>query len=181
MSQWKIHDNVNFYFITNTIVEWIPVFVEPKYFLIITDSLNYCIENKGLFLHAYVIMPNHMHMIASCAYGSSRNISGVMRDFKRFTSRSISRNLKEDFKKIYLKIFEEVAHRDSLGNDFKVWQKGFHPIAIDTDKFCRQKIDYIHINPVRKGYVLEPEHWYYSSARNYAGLKNVPIQVDLLF
>jgi len=180
MSHWKIYNDIDYYFVTNTIIEWLPIFIDQKYFSIIADSLNYCIENKGLYIHAYVIMLNHMHMIISCD-GSSRNISGIMRDFKRFTSRSISRNLKNDIRTFYLKVFEDTSHRDSPRQDFKVWQQGYHPIAIETEKFCRQKIKYIHLNPVKKGYVLEPEHWYYSSARNYAGSDEAPIKVELLF
>jgi REP element-mobilizing transposase RayT len=66
-----------------------------------------------------------------------------------------------------LSIFREAAIGDGRGNDFKVWQTGFHPIAIVNERFFRQKLDYLHDNPVRKGYVERAEHWQYSSARNY--------------
>ena len=66
-----------------------------------------------------------------------------------------------------LSFFREAAESDGRGNEYKVWQDGYHPIVLETEKFFCQKLDYMHKNPVRKGYVEWPEHWLYSSARNY--------------
>ncbi|MCX7545001.1 hypothetical protein [Marinicella gelatinilytica] len=44
-----------------------------------------------------------------------------------------------------------------------------HPQLIETETVLKQKIAYIHQNPVKRGYVDKAEHWSYSSARNYAG------------
>jgi putative transposase len=66
-----------------------------------------------------------------------------------------------------LEIFHKAALNEGRGNRYKVWQEGFHPIAVDSGDFFRQKLDYLHENPVRKGFVEKPEHWRYSSARNY--------------
>jgi putative transposase len=49
-----------------------------------------------------------------------------------------------------------------------VWQEGSHPQEIYDEKMLIQKIEYIHNNPVDRGYVDDPEHWRYSSAINYA-------------
>ena len=54
-------------------------------------------------------------------------------------------------------------------SDYQVWEEGNHPQLIETESVMRQKLDYIHQNPVKRGYVDRPEHWRYSSARNYAG------------
>ena len=51
--------------------------------------------------------------------------------------------------------------------------EGVHPECIQGDEMMRQKIAYIHNNPVTRGYVDEPEHWRYSSARNYAGIEGL--------
>ena len=53
---------------------------------------------------------------------------------------------------------------------YQLWQEGSHPKLIQGEEMMRQKIEYIHYNPVRRGYVDLPIHWRYSSARNYAGL-----------
>ncbi len=55
--------------------------------------------------------------------------------------------------------------------DYKVWQDGYHGIACDFSGILLQKLEYIHNNPVRAGIVVEPEHYVYSSAANYAGKK----------
>ena len=53
------------------------------------------------------------------------------------------------------------------------WQEGVHPEWVQNEDMLRQKVEYIHNNPVKRGYVDEAEHWRYSSARNYAGLKGL--------
>ena len=50
---------------------------------------------------------------------------------------------------------------------YQVWQEGFHPELIQSDDMLVQKIEYIHYNLVKRGYVDEAEHWRYSSARNF--------------
>jgi len=62
-------------------------------------------------------------------------------------------------------------------SDYQAWEEGSHPQLIETDAVMRQKLDYIHQNPVKRGYVDLPEHWRYSSARNYAGLAGL-IEVE---
>ena len=52
----------------------------------------------------------------------------------------------------------------------EVWEEGSHPKQIDSDEMMLQKLEYTHNNPVKRGYVDEPVHWRYSSARNYAGM-----------
>ena len=64
--------------------------------------------------------------------------------------------------------FYKKAHKNERAYQF--WQEGVHPELIQNDAMMRQKIEYIHQNPVERGYVDRPEHWRYSSARNYLGL-----------
>lgn len=64
-----------------------------------------------------------------------------------------------------------------LDQNYKVWQDGFHPIGLQSEYFYQQKLNYIHENPVRKKYVRKPEHWFYSSARNY----DVAMPIDELY
>ena len=66
-----------------------------------------------------------------------------------------------------LAFYKKAHKRDS---DYQFWQEGVHPESIQDDEMMRQKIAHIHNNPVSRGYVDEPEHWRYSSARNYAGI-----------
>jgi putative transposase len=179
MSQWKILPGVNLYYVTTTIVEWQYVFTGFRYFDVILDSLKFCVASKGLHLHAYVIMPNHAHYILSTDEGKS--LPGIMRDFNTHSSREITRLLEADSRLQLLKVFADAARQDQRGNKYKVWQEGYHPIALGTPDFTAQKLTYLHNNPVRKGYVDLPEQWRYSSARNYVLGDDSLIKVESLF
>jgi REP element-mobilizing transposase RayT len=90
-----------------------------------------------------------------------------MRDFGTYTSRHLTDLLGQAGRFDILESFQSAAKADGRGNEYKVWQDGFHPIAIESEHFFVQKLNYLHENPVRKGYVDRPEQWHYSSARNY--------------
>src|SRR4030066_113510 len=77
-SRYKIAELESPHFITCTIVGWLPVFTRQKYLDVITASLSFCRQQKGLCLHAYVILDNHLHLMVS-----ADNLSQVIRDFKR--------------------------------------------------------------------------------------------------
>jgi len=161
---WSFQRSPDLYFCTDVIVGWQYVFTSLEFFQTITESLKYCQAQKGLQLHAYVIMPNHLHTIISAL---QNNPSDIMRDFKRYTSQQISDLLAQVSNHRLLHYFSSVARREGRGNTFKIWESGSHPVLIDNGDFLDQKLQYIHDNPVRKGYVEKPEHWKYSSARNY--------------
>ncbi len=167
MSHWKIIEEheTSFYFLTATIVDWTPIFLSEKYFDIIIQSLKYCKKEKELRLVGYVIMPNHIHLIA--AGTQLHPLSDIMRDFKQFTSRKIIEELKNDTRVNELSIFQSAANLDNRGNTHKVWIEGNHPVLVEEGFMFKEKLLYIHNNPVRKGFVQLPEHWMYSSARNY--------------
>ncbi|WFE69488.1 hypothetical protein P8S54_04095 [Thiomicrospira sp. R3] len=57
-----------------------------------------------------------------------------------------------------------------VDREFQFWQEGYHPEWIQNDEMMRQKMGYIHLNPVKRGYVDLAEHWRYSSARDFVGL-----------
>ena len=76
-------DNDYIYFITSTVIEWIPLFLSHRYFNVLIDAFTYCRMHKGLRVHAYVIMPHHFHMIASSEPRTA--LPGIIRDLKRYT------------------------------------------------------------------------------------------------
>ncbi|MFQ5419845.1 MAG: hypothetical protein ACE5EY_05730 [Anaerolineae bacterium] len=75
MEVFKIYEGTAIYFLTFTIVQWLPVFVSEEPCLIITDSLNYCHHHKGLRINAFVIMPTHLHLIVFDAEFRSRTFA----------------------------------------------------------------------------------------------------------
>ena len=62
---------------------------------------------------------------------------------------------------------------DSKIKNFKFWQEGNHIETINTYEFYREKLNYIHMNPVKQEIVESPEQYLYSSARNYYGEKGL--------
>jgi putative transposase len=174
-TSYRVYQDCDYYFVTCTITDWCEIFWSDKYCTIIISSLQYCRKVKGLYLYYYVIMPDHIHMIIS---SESYNISAILRDFKRYTSKKISSLLKEDRSFEILSRFSKAANRTIDNNRYRVWQEGFHPKAIVSEPMLNQKIEYIHLNPVKKRFVKEPEDWKYSSARNIYLKDNSIIELD---
>ena len=90
---YKIEEQDKLYFITMQVVEWIDVFTRENYRKIIVENLEYCIKNKGLEIYAWVIMSNHIHLLLK---SSTDNISGIIRDFKSYTSKVILEEIKSE-------------------------------------------------------------------------------------
>ena len=174
-SRYKIVEPDGLYFLTCTIVDWIPVFQSHPYFDIITNSLTFCRANKGMRLYAYVIMENHLHLIAGAP-----DPSGVIRAFKGFTAREIVAMAESTGRSGLLNEFMKHKKRYKENSQFQIWQEGAHPQIIRDDDTLNQKIEYIHNNPVRRGYVDAPEHWRYSSARNYYSNDHSVMEIDAL-
>jgi putative transposase len=164
-NRYNFIENNNPHFVTCTVLHWIPVFTRPETVSILLDSLRYLMSN-GLKVYGYVILENHMHLIVQ-----SDHLSIDIRRFKSFTAKEIIRLLKEAKVTMILDqlAFYKKAHKTNRGYQF--WDEGVHPIWIQNEAMLRQKIEYIHNNPVVRGYVDKPEHWRYSSARNYLGME----------
>ena len=155
------------YFVTWTVVKWLPLFDHAPYRKIVLDALNYLRTNKNTQLNAFVVMPTHLHAILWPELGVS--LSDVTRDFKRFTSRELSREANQQRATEFIEVFKK-ARNENRAQDvsiYQVWQEESHPEAIFTEKFARQKMDYIHMNPVRAGLVEVATDWSYSSAKAY--------------
>ncbi len=169
--QFIVPDGV--YFITTTVVHWMPIFVNDVYCQIIIDSLKYCQKHKDLHLYAYVILENHIHLIVS-----GLRLSRIIQDFKKYTAHAIIQQLKNDNKTELLESLAIYKQKHKVRSEHQVWQEGYHPELIIDDVMFRQKADYIHYNPVKKGIAEFPEQWKYSSARNYLLDDHRVIRVD---
>ena len=75
------------YFLTLTVVDWVGVFTRPIYRHIVVDALKHCQKTKGLEIYAWVLMSNHLHLLASANEG--KVLSDILRDFKKFTSKKV--------------------------------------------------------------------------------------------
>ena len=123
-------------------------------------------------------MLNHFHLMARAIEGIK--LSDILRDFKKHTSKRISGELEEDNRRLLLYVIRKAAERDKKNQDYKVWQDAYHPQIVYTPEVFRQKLDYMHQNPVRKGFVEKPEYWSYSSARNYLLNDHSTMEVELM-
>ena len=165
------------HFLTLTIIEWINIFTKPEYFEIIIDSLKYCQKNKGLLLYEYVIMTNHIHLIAKAKEGNK--LSQIISDFKKHTTREILKELKKDNRKYILNLIKN-SFTKKRGYQNQIWQRENYPEIITTEEFLNEKIKYIYNNPVKKRYVVNPEDWIYSSAKNRILKDDSVIELDNL-
>jgi putative transposase len=167
-TRYKIYDNEYPHFLTCTIVDWLPVFTRPEAVEIVLDSWTFLQSNGRMCIYAYVILENHLHFIAS-----SDHLAKEVGDFKSYTARKLLDLLEHANAQTLLKqlAFRKPAHKTD--RVFQLWQEGSKPKQISSEEMMQQKIEYIHDNPVKRGYIDDPVHWRYSSARNYAGQDGV--------
>jgi len=163
---YRINDQHGMYFITCTVHQWVDVFSRKEYRDILLDSIRFCQEKKGLQVHAWVIMSNHIHMIIS---STKDKLSDIIRDFKKFTAgeivRAIEANTKESRKRWMLWLLKK---EDRIW----FWEEGYHGEEIFTKSFFDVKLNYIHMNPVRAGIVEKEEEYINSSCGDYYGIRN---------
>jgi putative transposase len=138
------------------------------------DSWRHCQANKGFEIYGWCIMSSHIHMIVG-THGDK--LEDIMRDMKKHTSlalkTAIQNNPAESRKEWLLWMMKRAGKKNSQNAEFQLWQQDNHPIELFTHKVLQQKLDYIHENPVKAGIVECPEHYLYSSARDYCGLQGL--------
>jgi putative transposase len=165
---YQIRNQAAIHFLTFTVVEWADVFTRKEYKDILLDSLRYCQHEKGLLLHCWCLMTNHLHLIASA---KNHDLSSIVRDFKKFTStkiiRSITDHPKESRKEWLLRIFKEQGQQNLRNTTHQFWIQDNHPVELWSSEFILQKLNYIHNNPVEAGIVHNPWEYVYSSAKDY--------------
>ena len=170
---YQINDQSTAHFITATVVDWVDVFSRKIYKDILIDSLDFCIRNKGMILYGYVIMTNHVHLVIQSENGK---LSDLIRDFNKFTARNILDTIAlgaESRKDWMLKRFEFACKSHTRNEKYQFWKYGNHPEEVYSEKFLWQKLDYIHLNPVRAGIVEKASNYLYSSASNYVNGKGL--------
>ena len=178
--KYKFHDNRKLYFVTFTVVNWLDVFIRDDYRNIVYDSIKFCQEKKGLEVYAYCMMTSHIHMIIGTENGV---LSDIVRDFKSFTSRHIRKcienNMQESRRDWMLELFGLAGQNNPRNNDFQFWQQHNHPIELCNLAMAKQRLDYIHNNPVEAGFVEKAEEWLHSSAGDYYGVRKG--RIELIF
>jgi REP element-mobilizing transposase RayT len=157
------HDPTHLYFITATVCSWQPLFAEPTFARIVLDSLAWLRRRQRMALFAFVLMPSHLHALVKpedCTIGE------LLQIFGSYTAHRILRQLREDGRKELLTLFRE-QRRDSR-HGHSLWQD-IQAKNIHSAGFLRQKLEYIHNNPLQKQdrVSMARADYPYSSARFY--------------
>mgnify|MGYP001397687830 FL=1 len=138
-SRYKIVDLEGIYFLTSSIVAWIPALIGRDTLDMMVESFAFCRKNKGLKIYAYVIMENHFHMVAEAP-----ELGQVMQSLKRHTAAEILRLAECSGRSWLLDEFAYRKARHKQSSEHQIWQEGYHPQLIQTDEMLHQKIHYIH-------------------------------------
>jgi len=167
-SRYKIYEPTAPHFMTCTILHWIPIFTRVQTTDIIFDSLKYLQKKDNLKIYAYVILENHLHLVAS-----SDNIGETMKAFKTHTAREILKYLQKENASTILEqlAFYKKAHKKTA--TYQLWQEGIQAKLIVNEKMMLDRINYIHNNPVKRGYIEDASCWRYSSDRDYEGVEGL--------
>jgi putative transposase len=157
MPHFRRYPNEGFpYLVTTNVKDKQPLFTEHHCCQIVIDGISFLRTHLGHRVHAYVLMPNHVHLVVT-PRGSS-NISQVMHSLKLHTAREIGA---------------------LLGAKDGVWQARFYERALRTSKDVEEAIAYVHDNPIRDGLAEKPEDYEWSSYRACILGESTPIDVDL--
>ena len=168
---YKIRDQQKIYFVTFTVINWIDFFIRDIYRDVFIKSVKHCQAEKGLEVYAWCMMTSHIHIIVGTQ--GKEPLEGIIRDLKSFTSKSFRKLLEEtdavgeSRREWLLWMMQRAGRKNSNNNDFQFWQQHNQPEVLDTNEIMDQKLEYIHMNPVKAGFVDRPEAWLYSSAADY--------------
>jgi len=131
-----------------------------------------------LEIYGSCIMTNHIHLI--CRAKEGFQLSGILRDFKRHTAKNILQSMQDESEsrqEWLLSLLEEAGSKNRKNKKFQIWRQDNHPVEIYSAELFKQKLNYIHNNPVEEGFVSVPEDYLYSSARNYSDRATV-MEID---
>jgi putative transposase len=159
----SIHDRSHLYFITASVIDWKHLFVISEYANVPLTSLAWMQEQKRILLFVFVIMPSHLHLIIK---PQNLEIGEILQQFGSYTAHAILKKLRENNQRELLNLFQR-KRRDER-HEHSIWQD-IQAKNIYSHDFLRQKIEYIHMNPVAKDWNLVNDRadYVYSSAGHY--------------
>ena len=153
---------VETYFFTSTILNWNNLLADDNCKQFIISSINFLVAQKRVYILAFVIMPNHQHLIWQIREGHERK--NVQRDFMKYTAQQMKFYLSKNNAAVLQKFRVDAADRE-----FQIWERNPLSVAIVNESVFMQKLNYIHLNPIVDRWRLceSPEQYRYSSARFY--------------
>jgi REP element-mobilizing transposase RayT len=171
-----IHDPTHLYFVTATLLGWKHLLAEAQYAQIVLDSLAWHRTNGRWQLFAYVLMPSHLHAVLKPT--GERSISDVLQSLGSFTAHAILHQLRRDQRHDLLVFFAHRQDRDVTKNH-QIWQP-LQAKNVSSRAFLREKVEYVHNNPVAKAWHLAEDRadYAYSSACFYDRGEMPLVEVD---
>jgi REP element-mobilizing transposase RayT len=139
-------------FVTTTVLDFVHSFRRNE----MRDGMGYHLAREcklaGVALYGFVLMPHHIHMIVRLA----PNLAGpdFMRAFKSNTAGAMRKVLIEPDDR-------EFDQQRGLGRR-QFWKSSYRSVKIERQMFW-QKMEYMHLNPVKAGYVVDPEDYRWSA------------------
>ena len=163
------------YYLTSVSKDRLPLFRTNKICVVTCDAISEARKSCGFDLFAYVIMPDHLHIITD----SEKKSSVILRFVNGIVSRRVIDYLKENNFETSL---EKLRHEDrGKGYTYSLW--GHHPDIklLWNEEMFMQRVHYTHQNPVRAGLVEKPKDYHWSSWRcwNHCPLPDEPLQIDI--
>ena len=131
------------FFVTSTYKDWKKLGEVDGFYKKLLKSIEFCNAKYESKLIGYVLMPSHIHLLILI---DGNNLGSFMRDFKKYSSQKIAVDL------------------GLLGG---IWMPRYDRVVIESEDILRQKLEYIHSNPVKGGLVKNPQDWKWSSASDY--------------
>lgn len=169
MSIHKPVTNKGIYFVTFTCYKWLSLIEKTNSYDAIYNWFN-ILKKRNHEVLAYVIMPNHLHLLIYYS-GGSRSLNFEIGEAKRFLAYEIIKRLEKLQEFTLLKeLSSAVQPKDkSRGKLHEVWEDSFDCKECRTEKFIMQKLQYIHNNPCNEKWKLadDPLHYLHSSASFY--------------
>jgi putative transposase len=147
-------------FYTATILEWKHLLADDSHKDIIINSLKFLVTEKRIVLNAFAIMSNHIHLIWQPTFAFTP--SDIQASFMKYTGQQLKHSL----------LAKDAAALDGFkvnkhSRMYQIWKRESLSIELRTHAVFMQKLDYIHFNPVKAGLCINPQDYYYSSAKFY--------------
>jgi len=177
MANWRPNfDPSHLYFVTTTAVQRVHIFQRDVIKRILVDGLYHLYVVGRTEVYAFVIMPNHVHLIIRCQ--EEDPLKDVLQDFKANMARLIIRQYQAERNQQALDFLRAAVARPEKQH-FKVWKDGYIAKDVFSPDFLLQKMEYIHNNPLQPHWQLaeHAEDYVWSSARFY--LLNEPSLIPL--
>ncbi|MGY3054694.1 putative transposase [Pedobacter sp. UYEF25] len=163
------------YFWTATINKWQHLMLESDYKSVITDSLIHLTNLGKVDVFAFVIMPNHIHLIWKINQMNGKE--APQSSFLKYTAHTFKKMLKADENK-RLDFYKVEGENKS----YEFWKRDSLAIHLFNEEIAYQKLDYLHYNPCTAYWQLakNPSDYLFSSAKYYEeGVKNFGFLKDL--